>query len=193
MKLFTLLFFLISTPTFSITNLEELKDSVQCLLENEFPKIKDIHLSYREINEDNYFLGTEVDRTTLFKMRKNRLYYFEYHPKFFSAQISRRAKIAILAHELGHYEDFHSRNSLQLMARYARYFTSKKYYARVERETDVRALQRGHGDGLKEYRVWLYANIPSQDLPAKLRNYLNPDEISLWQSQNPVPDHSACL
>ncbi len=43
----------------------------------------------------------------------------------------------------------------------------------------MEAIKRGYGEGLSEYRKWLYQNIPAKDLKAKKRDYFSPEEIML--------------
>ena len=58
---------------------------------------------------------------------------------------------------------------------------SKLQTAKFERRTDLDAIHRGYGDGLKSYREWVYAHIPSNKLPEKRRNYFSPEEIGAIQ------------
>ena len=51
--------------------------------------------------------------------------------------------------------------------------------ARFERAADLEAVRRGYGAGLKEYRRWLYQNIPPKNLHTKKRDYFSPEEIDL--------------
>lgn len=56
---------------------------------------------------------------------------------------------------------------------------SKSFTASFERGADLQAIKRGYGAGLKEYRTWLYQNIPAKQIAAKKRNYFSPEEIDL--------------
>ncbi len=53
-------------------------------------------------------------------------------------------------------------------------FTSK-----FERKTDLEILVRGFGEGLIEFRNWLYRNVPDDELKRKNWDYYSPDEIRL--------------
>jgi hypothetical protein len=55
------------------------------------------------------------------------------------------------------------------------------FAARFERATDLEAIARGYGDGLKSYRWWLYCHIPADKLAGKKRNYFSPEEIDSLQ------------
>jgi len=41
----------------------------------------------------------------------------------------------------------------------------------------LEAIKRGYGEGLKEYRLWLYGAVPAKSLPGKRKDYLSPEEI----------------
>ena len=58
---------------------------------------------------------------------------------------------------------------------------SKAYISKFERRTDLEAIHRGYGDGLKSYRVWVYAHVPPNKLGEKRRNYFSPEEITAIQ------------
>lgn len=82
---------------------------------------------------------------------------------------------AILAHELGHVLYFKTRNRLKLLGLVR--LASKASTHRFERWADLQAISRGYGEGLKEYRQWVYRNIPASKLGAKRLTYFSPDEI----------------
>ncbi len=82
---------------------------------------------------------------------------------------------AILAHELGHVLYFKTRNRLKLLGLVR--LASKASTQRFERWADLQAISRGYGEGLKEYRQWVYQNIPASKLAAKRLNYFSPEEI----------------
>lgn len=82
---------------------------------------------------------------------------------------------AILAHELAHILYFKTRNRLKLLGLVR--LASKASTQRFERWADLQAISRGYGEGLKEYRQWVYQNIPASKLAAKRLTYFSPDEI----------------
>jgi hypothetical protein len=55
--------------------------------------------------------------------------------------------------------------------------TSKRFTAEFERWADLKAISLGYAEGLREYRRWLYRNVPASKLAEKQRNYFSPDEI----------------
>jgi hypothetical protein len=102
-------------------------------------------------------------------------YYVEVNLALFQGQPPSEGVCAILAHELSHVVSLSHGNRIHRFGLVR--LVSKRYTAKFERRTDLEAIHRGYGDGLKSYRVWVYAHVPPNKLPAKLRNYFSPDEI----------------
>jgi hypothetical protein len=57
------------------------------------------------------------------------------------------------------------------------HLASPGYTAQFERRTDLGAIQRGFAPGLKDYRAWLYRNIPASSVAGQERDYFSPAEI----------------
>ena len=57
--------------------------------------------------------------------------------------------------------------------------TDKSFTAKFERKADLEAIARGYGEGLKQFREWLYQNVPQKELEEKKRDYFSPEEIDL--------------
>lgn len=142
-----------------------------------------IAASYPELN------GTEVrirpfrSRSDYFKARFGipqyffaRMHYLLFvNPRVFDLQAPEAGVRAIIAHELGHIVYFKCRNRLRLVGLVR--LTSNRFTAQFERWADLKAVSLGYGEGLKEYRRWLYQNVPASKLAEKRRNYFSPDEI----------------
>ncbi len=82
---------------------------------------------------------------------------------------------AIIAHELAHIAFYRRRKRLKLLGLVR--LTSSGANLRFERGADLEAITRGYGAGLREYRTWLYHNIPAGAVKAKQRDYFTPAEI----------------
>ncbi len=83
---------------------------------------------------------------------------------------------AIVAHELAHVLYYSQRKRIRLLGLVR--LLSPASNARFERQTDIRAIDRGYGEGLKSFRAWVYQHVPPEKLAAKKRNYLTPEEIT---------------
>lgn len=97
------------------------------------------------------------------------------NPLVFELQAPEAGVRAIIAHELAHVVYFKKRNRVRLLGLVR--LTSKQFTARFERGADLKAISLGYGEGLKEYRRWLYQNVPASRLADKQRNYFSPAEI----------------
>jgi hypothetical protein len=97
------------------------------------------------------------------------------NPRAYELQAPEAGVRAIIAHELAHVAYFKKRNRLRLLGLVR--LTSKQFTARFERWADLKAISLGYGEGLKEYRRWLYSNVPASKLAEKQRNYFSPEEI----------------
>jgi hypothetical protein len=97
------------------------------------------------------------------------------NPRVFELRAPAAGVQAIIAHELAHVVYYKTRNRVRLLGLVR--LSSKRFTAEFERLADLRAIALGYGEGLKEYRRWLYDNIPASKLAEKRRNYFSPDEI----------------
>lgn len=105
-----------------------------------------------------------------------RMHYLVFvNPRVFELGAPDAGVRAILAHELGHLLYFKTRNRVKLLGLVR--LASKASTQRFERRADLQAISRGYGEGLKEYRQWVYRHIPASKLSAKRRTYFSPDEI----------------
>ncbi len=143
-----------------------------------------IATSYPELRGAEIRLKTFHDETDFFRSRfgivqfvfgRRMRYLIQVNPKICFLQAPEAGVRAIVAHELAHVHYFKNGNRARLLGLVR--LISKGFTARFERRTDLQAISRGYGAGLKEYRQWLYQHVPHQKLPAKQRNYFSPEEI----------------
>jgi hypothetical protein len=142
-----------------------------------------IAASYPELKMANIQIKPFRSRSDYFRARFGIPQYFFarmrfilfVNPDVFDLHAPEAGVRAIIAHELGHVVYFKSRNRLRLLGLVR--LTSKQFTAEFERWADLKAISLGYGEGLKEYRRWLYQNVPASRLAEKQRNYFSPDEI----------------
>ncbi len=169
-----------SDPTASRTSgqpallLEQMRLLVDELIGASYPELRGVEIQIRLFHDDTDFFRTRFGIPQFLFGRRMR-YLIRINPKVCSLQTPEAGVRAILAHELAHVLYLKNRNRAQLLG-LAR-LISKGFTARFERWTDLQAISLGYGEGLKEYRQWLYQHVPQQKLPAKLRNYFSPEEI----------------
>jgi hypothetical protein len=99
------------------------------------------------------------------------------NPQFFVKNAPENGIRSILAHELAHVLYYAERSRFELLGLIK--LSSKDFAQKFERGADLEAMARGYGEGLIEYRKWLYQNIPPKNLEEKKRNYFSPEEIEL--------------
>ncbi|MEW6129485.1 MAG: hypothetical protein AB1757_20760 [Acidobacteriota bacterium] len=149
-----------------------------------------IHTTYPELAKTDIQIQSFTDNAdyfrTLFNFKRwlfglKMRYYIKVNPQVFERGAPAAGIRAILSHELGHVYDFQTKNRLRLFGLMR--LAGKNYTARFERRTDLQAISRGCGEGLKLYREWLYRNVPAKKLAEKQRNYFSPAEIEAIQTK----------
>jgi hypothetical protein len=149
---------------------------VEEVVKASYPELKNADIQLQVFHSESDYFRTSFSFGHFLGAKKMR-YLIKVNPRIFELNAPEEAVRAIIAHELGHAFDFHSKKRICLLGLVR--LSSKGYTAGFERQTDLQAISRGYGDGLKAYRVWLYQNIPAKKLAEKRRNYFSPEEIDL--------------
>lgn len=145
-----------------------------------FPELASADLRLHTFHSPSDYLQTRFSLGRFFLLRPMR-YFVEINPGLFQLQVPASGLCAILAHELSHVASLSRGNRLRRLGLIR--LLSKGYTARFERATDLEAIHRGYAEGLKSYRVWVYAQVPSNRVAAKHRNYFSPEEIEAIQTK----------
>ncbi len=155
-------------------NLNWARQTVDRVEADSFPELRgaDIRVHLFQSKSDYFKSRFAIPQ---FFFRRKMQYIVFVNPEVRSRHAPGDAVTAVIAHELEHIVQFRNGNRLRLLGLVR--LVSKRYTARFEKETDLRTVAKGFGEGLREYRVWLYLNIPPDQIKAKKRNYLTPDEI----------------
>jgi hypothetical protein len=159
------------------TNQKEVEELVQTIIQKHFPNLKQANTKFRYFKNDEYFLKTFVKPLDIFK--KERTYFLDINEKLYDCSPAPLALEAILVHELVHLNDFTQLGTLGFFKLLAKMATSEGR-ASYERQTDLRTLELGYAEGLKEYRYWIYQRLDSKALKKKKLMYYTPDEIDSW-------------
>lgn len=138
-----------------------------------YPELKGADIRIKPLHSRSDYFKARFDFRRYFFARMRYLVFV--NPRAFELQAPEAGVRAIIAHELAHVLYFKKRNRLCLLGLVR--LRSKRFAAEFERRADLKAIALGYGEGLKEYRRWLYQNIPASKLAEKLRNYFSPDEI----------------
>ncbi|HMY75880.1 MAG TPA: hypothetical protein PLQ88_28925, partial [Blastocatellia bacterium] len=145
-----------------------------------YPELKTAEIEINLFDSPSDYFQTRFTFTSY--LFRNRLrYVLRVNRKLFSAGTPEDGVRAILAHELGHIVYYRTRNRLALLG--LTRLACRDFAARFERGTDLEAIARGYGEGLKSYRLWLYGHIPPTKLAEKKRNYYSPAEIDALQTK----------
>ena len=142
-----------------------------------------IALSYPELKAAGIRIKSFRSRSAYFKARFGfpqfffaRMRYLVFvNPRAFELQPPEAGVRAIIAHELAHVVYYQRRKRVRLLGLVR--LRSQRFSAEFERWADLKAISLGYGEGLKEYRRWLYQNVSASKLAEKRRNYFSPDEI----------------
>lgn len=158
------------------TAVKKVRQMIGEIAPKSFPKIKlkKIHVKTFESNSSFFKARFSFTRFLTFQKMRHLVYV---NPKVFELNAPEEGIRAILAHELAHVHYYTRKNRFQLLGLAS--LSSGSFTAKFERKADLEAIARGYGEGLIQYRLWLYKNISAKSLPAKKRNYFSPEEISL--------------
>lgn len=83
----------------------------------------------------------------------------------------------MLAHELAHLESYSKMSFLGFIIFAVRYGISEKYRTKTERETDIRAIDKGFGNELLAFREYRLNSASEKEVEILNKNYLSVEEI----------------
>ena len=138
-----------------------------------YPQLKGSDIRIESFASQSDYFKTRFGYPQYFFTRMRYLLFV--NPRVFELHAPEAGVRAIIAHELAHALYFKLRNRVQLLGLVR--LTSKQFTAEFERWADLKAISLGYGEGLKEYRRWLYKNVPASRLAEKKRDYFSPEEI----------------
>ena len=147
---------------------------VERIRTSSYPELQTTQIQVRSFKSASDFFRARP-RIPDFFVKKNLRYVVLVNPRAYELEVPEDGVEAIIAHELSHVAYLKKRNRLRLLTMVR--LLSKSFAANFERRTDLDAISRGFGEGLKVYRHWLYQHIPQQSLAEKRRNYLSSEEI----------------
>lgn len=144
------------------------------IVQRSFPKIKLAKIRIKTFkSETNFFKARfSFTRFLTFQRMRHLLYV---NPEVYRRNAPEDSVKAILAHELAHILYYTKKNRFELLGLAS--LASNGFSAKFERKADLEAVARGYGEGLIQYRSWLYRNIPSNNISKKKRSYFSPQEI----------------
>ncbi len=141
-----------------------------------YPEINLQKIKIKSFDSDTNFFKARFSYTRFLTFQKMR-HIIYVNPKFYSLNASENATRSIIAHELAHILYYTKKNRLELLGLAS--LASGSFTIKFERKTDLVAIKRGYGEGLIEYREWLYKQIPKNEIESKKKNYFSPEEIRM--------------
>ncbi len=146
------------------------------IVETSYPELKKAKIEVKTFQSETNYFKSQISFSRFLTFRK--LHYIIYvNPEVFRRAAPADGIRAILAHELAHVFYYRRKNRFELLGLAG--LINKNFTAKFERKTDLEAIARGYGEGLKSFRRWLYQNIPPNAVAAKKRDYFSPEEIDL--------------
>lgn len=139
-----------------------------------YPELQRVEIKIQLFDSPSDYFQTRFTFTSFLFQAKLR-YVLRVNRRLFAQPAPDEALRAVIAHELAHILYFKARPQLQLLSLVR--LVSPDFTAGFERRTDLQALARHYGPGLKAYRQWLYQQVPADKLAEKQRNYFSPAEI----------------
>ena len=143
-----------------------------------FPELVEVDLRVRTFHSQSDYFRTRFSLSRFLLLMRMR-YFVDVNPAVFQQIAPSDGVCAILVHELVHVLSLSHGNRIRRFGLVR--LLSKGQTAKFERRTDLEAIHRGYGDGLKSYRTWVYTHIPPNKLPERLHNYFSPEEIAAIQ------------
>ena len=145
-----------------------------------FPDLDGVSIAVQTLEVT--FFQTTVALATFEDPPRDRRYLVQVDPAVLADPPSQAAMVAVLAHELGHAQDFVGMSSNEL-ADFAIWYANEDV-ADYEHATDEKALTRGCAAGLAEFREWVYSHTDGDVEAEKRRLYYDPAAIAAWAEAN---------
>lgn len=164
----------ICAPKLSLSNFKNILHETKIKY---FPELENEKIIVKKFKSDAYFLRAQPIIKTLVRKKRNRVYSIQLNLNLLECPPPREGLVAILIHELEHVKDYTSWSSAKIIKHGIRYATSFKFMSNYEKETDIKALEKGVHVGLATYRQWVYQWLSPKDLEKKKNIYLTPDQI----------------
>ncbi|MBX7173541.1 MAG: hypothetical protein K1X72_21415 [Pyrinomonadaceae bacterium] len=180
MKRLTIQFFIIFSFVAHIyaqsDTIQKTQKIINEVVAKSYPELKSKNIEVQIFKSESDYFQSRFSFGKMLTLQKMRYIIFV-NPKVFEKNAPESGIRSIIAHELAHVLYYSQRNRVELIG-LAR-LSSKDFNQKFERGADLEAIARGYGEGLKDYRNWLYQNIPAKNLEEKKRNYFSPEEIDL--------------
>lgn len=147
-----------------IDAVQQIREISRRVVDASFPKLNGSNIDIKAFESPSTFFKTRFSISRYMTFRGTRII-LSVNPCVFKLRAPVRGIEAIIAHELVHAENYIDRNLFQRVSLVK--LAGANSLARFGRRTDLVAIERGYGNGLREYREWLYLNIPPDKVEKK--------------------------
>ena len=158
-----------------LTSVDQVMPLINKIKKESFPKLLNTKISLGSVKSDSVFLESRPVLYSLlwpFKVK----YKITVNPKLYKMELPLFALEGILAHELAHTADYVTKGRLGVILT-GHIFISKSAHIDFERKTDVDAIMRGYGEGIKAYRKIIYKYLTDEQINVKKQRYFSIEEI----------------
>jgi len=163
---------------------EGIQAALTAVQSNLFPELRETSLTLQAMESDSSYFSANLVIATIDDDPLEREYLVNYSTLLLPDPPSYAAVVAILAHELTHVLDY-TRMDGDELAEFGLWYATADDISEYVRGTDEYAMVLGCGEGLIQYREWLYTHVDKDTLEAKKRDYYTPEEIEAWMAANP--------
>lgn len=143
---------------------DKTKKLISEFIDKSFPELSAVKIVVKTFESDSNYFNSRFSIGRFMTLRKMR-YLIYINPQDFNKNAPSEGVEAIVAHELAHVLYFRERNRFELIGLVA--LANKSFATSFEHKTDLVAIERGFGHGLKQFREWLYKNVPQRVLKRK--------------------------
>lgn len=158
-----------------LTSIDQVMPLINDIKQKSFPELNDIKIILGSVKSDSVFLESRPIIYSLFLPFKVR-YKITINPKLFNMELPLFALEGILAHELAHTAYYVSQGRMATIMTGLVFLNHSKHID-FERRTDIDAITRGYGEGIKAYREIIYHELTDEQRIIKNQRYLSVDEI----------------
>jgi len=158
-----------------LTSQGQVIEIIDKLKSDSFPELLNTRIELGSVESDSVFLESRPKLFSLFWPFKIR-YLVNINPKLYEAELPLFALEGILAHELAHTSFYISKGRFGTIMTGLVFLNHDKHVA-FERSTDIDAITRGYGEGIKMYRQIMFRNLSQAQKKIKAERYYTDEEI----------------
>ncbi len=169
---------LFAFPQFLLADdaIDRTRKIVDEIVASSYPELKNVLIEIKTFQSESDYFRSSFSMSRYVSFRKMRCVIYV-NPEVYQRNAPEIGIRSIIAHELAHAIYFTEHNRLKMLGLAG--LLTPGYTSRFEHRADLEAISRNYGAGLRDYREWLYKNVPANKLVEKKRNYYSPGEVDI--------------